>query len=66
MLRLRFTYQGKRRSLSLGIEDTRTNRGYALGIAQRIELDIRSNQLDESLNRYLTFHNYEALVMSPT
>lgn len=52
MLRLRFTYRGKRRSLSLGIEDTRINRGYAFGIAQRIELDIRSNQLDESLNRY--------------
>jgi integrase len=52
MIRLRFTYQGKRKSLSLGLEHNRVNQGLAHGIARQIESDIQCNQLDPTLNKY--------------
>jgi integrase len=52
MLRLRWSHIGKRHSLNLGIEDTRSNRAYAMGIARQIDDDIRCGQFDPSKNKY--------------
>lgn len=52
MLRLRWTYLGKRESLNLGLEDTRTNRAYAQGVARKIADDIQCGQYDVTKNRY--------------
>ena len=52
MLRLRWTYIDKRYSLSLGLEDTRSNRAYALGIARQITDDIRCGIFDVTRNKY--------------
>ena len=52
MLRLRWTHEGKRYSLNLGLEDTRANRGYAKGIGRQIVEDMTCGQFDPTLNRY--------------
>lgn len=52
MLRLRWTYIDKRYSLSLGLEDTRSNRTHAQGIARQIAEDIRCGQCNITKNKY--------------
>ncbi|PZD70791.1 hypothetical protein C1752_09163 [Acaryochloris thomasi RCC1774] len=52
MLRLRWTHIGKRHSISLGLEDTRSNRAYAKSIARQIDDDICCGQFDPSKNKY--------------
>ncbi|MGG6269168.1 Arm DNA-binding domain-containing protein [Leptolyngbya sp. AN03gr2] len=51
-LRLRFTYQGKRRAFAIGLPDTKTNRAIAQQTATQIELDIKSGHFDPTLARY--------------
>ncbi|MBE9155977.1 DUF3596 domain-containing protein [Nodosilinea sp. LEGE 06152] len=51
-LQLVFTYQGKRRYLSLGFEDTRETRELAQMRANQIRLDIISGNFDETLAKY--------------
>ncbi|MFB2922705.1 MULTISPECIES: Arm DNA-binding domain-containing protein [Aerosakkonema] len=52
-LRLRWTYQGERYCLSLGMKDTKTkNRRQVQGIILQIEADIESGDFDISLEKY--------------
>jgi integrase len=51
-LRVRWRYQGKSYCLSLGIEATPANKGYAKQIAQKVQGDILLGQFDETLVRY--------------
>ncbi|MGJ3248917.1 MAG: Arm DNA-binding domain-containing protein [Elainellaceae cyanobacterium] len=51
-LQLRFRYGGKRRYLSIGLPDNRTNRIVAEQRAKQIELDIISGNFDETLDKY--------------
>lgn len=51
-LQLRFTHQGSRRYLSLGLRDTPSNRKLAEAKAKMIEADIVYERLDASLDRY--------------
>lgn len=51
-LRLRFTYQGVRKCLSLGLPDTATNRRKVEAVVLWIESDIERGCLDVSLNKY--------------
>ena len=51
-LRLRFTYQGKRYSIALGLTDSRLNKEIAADKARKIELDILSGNFDETLAKY--------------
>lgn len=51
-LRLRWTYQGKRYALTLGLPDSNLNRTVAPQKAHQIELDIASGHFDPSLKRY--------------
>lgn len=51
-LRLRFTYQGKRRALALGLPDSKANRIFAEQKALQVEKDIDSGHFDNSLARY--------------
>ncbi|MEL7083738.1 MAG: DUF3596 domain-containing protein, partial [Cyanobacteria bacterium J06597_1] len=48
-LRLRWCYRGRRRSLAVGLPDTKTNRIFARKMATTIELDMISGNFDESL-----------------
>lgn len=52
VLRLRWTYQGKRQELSLRLPDTPHNRRLATIQAIQLELDLIEGQFDESLNKY--------------
>lgn len=52
VLRLRWTFNKQRKSLSLNLEDTKTNRLKAEKFAMIIEADIESNNYDPSLERY--------------
>ncbi len=58
-LRLRFTYQGKRRAFALGLPDTNINRKFAEQKARQIELDIISSNFDSSLQKYKPQKNNE-------
>lgn len=51
-LRIRFTLQGKTYNLSLGLDDTATNRRIADGKAGTIQADIASENFDPTLNKY--------------
>ena len=51
-LRLRWTHQGKRHTLSLGLPDTDVNRRLAQAKADIIKADILAGQFDASLMRY--------------
>jgi len=53
-LRLRFSYQGKRYALTLGLPDSKVNRMVAEQKAHQIELDIISGNFDKSLRKYKT------------
>lgn len=51
-LRIRWRYQGKPYCLSLGIEATATNKGYAKQIADKVLGDILLGQFDDGLVKY--------------
>ena len=51
-LRLRFTYQGKKYAIALGLIDSRLNKESAADKARKIELDILSGNFDETLAKY--------------
>ncbi len=51
-LRIRFTHQGERQCIALGIADNPTARAYASQLASTIELDILSRNFDKSLLKY--------------
>ena len=51
-LRLRFSHQGKRHAITLGLPDSKVNRTVAEQKARQIELDIISGNFDESLRKY--------------
>jgi integrase len=51
-LRLRWTYQAKRYTLTLGLSDSPVNRVYAEQKSKVIELDIVSNNFDPTLKKY--------------
>jgi integrase len=51
-LQLRFRFGGKRHYLSLGVSDTPINRKLAEAKARQIELDILSDNFDQSLTKY--------------
>lgn len=53
-LRLRWTYQGRRYALTLGLPDSAANRLYAEQKAKVVELDIISGNFDLSLKKYKT------------
>ena len=52
MLRLRWRYASKQRSLSVGLPESRTNRLVARQLAASIELDIAAGIYDETLDKY--------------
>ena len=52
LIRLRWTHQGKRYSLSFGDWHSSPDRADALALAARILADIRARTFDESLTRY--------------
>jgi integrase len=51
-LRLRWTYQGKRYAMAVGLPDSVANRAYAQQVAIQIELDIISGNFDLTLKKY--------------
>jgi integrase len=51
-LRLRWRFEGKRYTFSIGLPDSKVNRKVAQQKATIIELDIASGHFDPSLNRY--------------
>lgn len=55
-IRLRWSYEGKRRCLSLGFEDTPIARTVAEGKARIIEADILSGNFDQTLAKYKPEH----------
>ncbi|MCG5060801.1 MAG: tyrosine-type recombinase/integrase [Limnoraphis sp. WC205] len=55
-VRLRWTYQGQRYSLNLGLPYTPTYLKVASMTAHRIELDIESGNFDETLDKYRPEH----------
>ncbi len=52
MLRLRWSFKGKRHGFSLGVPDTVVNRIVAEGKARVIEGDMVTGNFDESLVKY--------------
>jgi integrase len=52
MLRLRWSYAGRRYCISLGYPDSRVNRGVAESKAQSIEGDMVTGNFDETLQKY--------------
>lgn len=51
-LRLRWTHEGKRYSLALGLPDSTLNRGHAWQVALQIEGDIVTHNFDPTLKKY--------------
>jgi len=51
-LRIRFTHKGKRYCIALGVKDSPSTKAYAGQLAKTIELDILSNNFDETLLNY--------------
>ena len=51
-LRLRWSYQRNRRSLGLGLPDTKVNRLKAREIALQVEADLETGKFDPSLTKY--------------
>ena len=51
-LQLVFSFEGKRHYLSLGLQDSKTNRKVAEARARQIELDIISGNFDQTLAKY--------------
>lgn len=51
-LRLRWSYQRNRRSLGLGLPDTKANRLKAREIALQVEVDLETGKFDPSLTKY--------------
>lgn len=51
-LRLTWSYQGKRYELRPGLHDTPENRLFAEGTAKQIEMDMKSEHFDPTLNKY--------------
>lgn len=51
-LRLRWRYKGERKSLALGLRDSKTSRKLAQIKAHQIELDMLSGNYDRSLKKY--------------
>jgi integrase len=51
-LRLEWTYQGQKRTLYLGLADTKSNRIKAQEIALQIEADVECGTYDASLSKY--------------
>lgn len=51
-LKLQWRFGSKRFNLSPGLKDNETNRKVAQSIATQIELDILSNNFDETLEKY--------------
>jgi len=51
-LRLRWRFEGKRYTLSIGLPDSKVNRQVAQQKATTIELDIASGNFDASLKKY--------------
>jgi hypothetical protein len=47
-LRIRCRHSGKTGTISLGIEDGKAQRGYALSILGQVKLDLSLNQFDDS------------------
>ncbi|GAB4469420.1 MAG: hypothetical protein OHK0037_27630 [Elainellaceae cyanobacterium] len=54
MLRLRWSYSGKRYCLSLGFPDSRVNQTRARGLASQIEGDLATGNFDSTLAKYRT------------
>jgi integrase len=63
-LQLRFTYQGKRQYLSLGLPDTPTNRALAEVKAQALSQDLRQGCADTTWQKYKLGRHLN-LVISP-
>lgn len=61
-LTLRFSYQGKQRSLGLRLADTQQNRAIAQQVAAKIQLDLITDQFDASLDKYRLGRNKSAKV----
>ncbi|MGB3299272.1 MAG: tyrosine-type recombinase/integrase [Phormidesmis sp.] len=59
ILRLRWSYKGKRQHLSLQIPDTARNRSVAAEKARQIEADLVSGDYDDTLTRYRLAHTVE-------
>lgn len=53
-LRLRWSYQGKRYGLSLGLDDTQLGRTIAQGRVSQIETDLMTGKFDRTLATYKT------------
>jgi integrase len=51
-LRLRWLYQGKRVTMSLGVDDNPTGRAFAKQKSGQIETDLTAGHYDETLLRY--------------
>jgi integrase len=53
-LRLRWSYQGERFTLSMGLDDTQLGRTIAQGRVSQIETDIITGKFDRTLTTYRT------------
>jgi integrase len=51
-LRIRCRHSGKTKTISLGIEDGKAQRGYALSILGQVKLDLSLNQFYDSLLKH--------------
>lgn len=51
-LSLRWSFNGERKYLSLGLEDTKLNRAIMQQIASEIETDIKNDRYDRTLDKY--------------
>ena len=66
ILRLRWTYAGRRWQLSLQVPDTEDNRRTAEQKAMEIEQDITSGRFDDSLKRYRLIAQLEPVGSQPS
>lgn len=58
VLRLRWTYAGQRKQMSLSLPDTPLNRQIAEGKASQIEKDIATGDYDPTLDKYISRPRY--------
>ena len=66
ILRLRWTHQGTRKELSLGLTDTPLHRHMAEGRAAQLKADIVSGEYDETLDRYRLIPSESAPITAPS
>ena len=66
ILRLRWTYLGKRKELSLGLADNPLHRHLAEGRAAQMKADIVSGEYDETLDRYRLLASEPAQPTAPS